>query len=86
MAFEKDTIYYRADTIFSCGVETSGYLGDNNIDPQALAREIENFVSDADAKTFEIFRYVAKRGDNYAEKTDKILSLQKNNDKITSTK
>ena len=58
--FEKDVIYYRADIVYSCGVETSAYLGeyngadDNALNMDKIALEIKNFIKDADAKSLEI--------------------------------
>lgn len=81
MSFKKDVIYYRADTIYSCGVETSAYLGEYNgaggdaLSVEKIALEIQNFIKDADAKSLEIVKHAAQAGDKLAHKTGVILRL-----------
>ena len=81
MGFEKDCIYYRANIIFKCGVETNGYLGecnvadDNALSMNKIALEIKNFITDPDAKSIEIVKHEAKAGDKLAHEAGVILRL-----------
>lgn len=79
--FEKDVIYYRANIVYSGGIDTSAYLGEyNGVDDNALnmnkiALEIKNFIKDADAKSIEIVKYEAQAGDGLAHESGVILRL-----------
>ena len=79
--FEKDVIYYRANIVYSCGVDTSAYLGDyNGADDNALnmdkiALEIKNFIKDPDAKSIEIVKHEAQAGDGLAHEAGVVLRL-----------
>jgi len=80
--FEKDTVYYRANIVFGCGVDTSGYLGEDNIDAEKLAVELKCFVESDDAKTFDITKHAAKKGDGLAHIDKVIIRLEKKNGRI----
>ena len=79
--FEKDVVYYRANIIYSCGVDTSAYLGEyNGADDDALsmdkiALEIKNFIKDPDTKSIEIVKHEAQAGDRLAHEAGVILRL-----------
>ena len=81
--FEKDTVYYRADIIYSCGVDTSAYLGtqggagDDAIDIEKIAREINLFVKDEDAKSLAIVKHEARAGDGLAHVAGVLLRLER---------
>lgn len=80
--FKKDTVYYRGNIVFGCGVDTSSYLGEDNIDAEKLALDLKFFVEDEDAKTFDITRHVAKKGDGLAHVDKVMIRLAKKNGKI----
>ena len=80
--FEKDTVYYRANIFYECGVDTSGYLGEDNIDAEKLARELKLFVESDDAKSFDITKHAAKKGDGLAHIEKVMIRLAKKNGRI----
>lgn len=80
--FEKDTVYYRANIIYRCGVDMSGYLGEDNIDAEKLAVELKCFVESDDAKSFDITRHIAKKGDGLAHIDKVMIRLAKKNGRI----
>lgn len=80
--FEKDCVYYRANINYRSGVETSGYLGDNNIDADKLAVELKMFVESIDSRTFDITKHVAKKGDSLAHVDSVVIKLYKRNNRI----
>lgn len=80
--FEKDTVYYRGNIVFNCGVDTSSYLGEDNIDAEKLALDLKFFVEDEDAKTFDITRHVAKKGDGLAHVDKVMIKLSKKNGRV----
>lgn len=80
--FEKDTVYYRANIFYECGVDTSGYLGEDNIDAEKLAVELKCFVESDDAKTFDITKHAAKKGDGLAHIDKVMIRLAKKNGRI----
>lgn len=80
--FEKDIVYYRGDIIYKCGVDTSSYLGEDAIDPEKLAIDLRAFVEDSDAKSFDINKYVAKKGDALAHVEGVVIRLVRKNNKI----
>ena len=80
--FEKDTVYYRANIVFGCGVDTSGYLGEDNIDAEKLAVELKCFVESDDAKSFDITRHAAKKGDGFAHIDKVMIRLAKKKGRI----
>ena len=79
--FEKDTVYYRANIVYSCGIDTSAYLGeyngadDNALNMNKIALEIKNFIKDPDAKSLEIVKHEARAGDALAHEAGVILRL-----------
>ena len=79
--FKKDVIYYRADIVYSCGVDTSAYLGeyngvdDNALNMEKIALEIINFIKDPDAKSLEIVKHEAQAGDRLAHTAGVVLRL-----------
>ena len=80
--FEKDTVYYRGNIVFRCGVDTSSYLGEDNIDAEKLALDLKIFVEDDDAKSFDITKHAAKKGDGIAHIDKVIIRLAKKNGRI----
>ena len=80
--FEKDTVYYRGDIIYKCGVSTSSYLGEDAIDPEKLAIDLRTFVEDSDAKSLDIVRHEAKKGDGLAHVAGVEIRLVRKNNKI----
>ena len=81
--FEKDTIYFRADIIYSCGVDTSAYLGtqggagDDAVSIDKIVSEINLFIKDPDAKRFEIVKHEARAGDALAHVAGVLLRLER---------
>ena len=79
--FEKDVVYYRANIVYLGGVSTSGYLGeyngagDNALNMDKIALEIQNFIKDPDAKSIEIVKHEAQAGDGLAHEAGVILRL-----------
>ena len=79
--FEKDCIYYRANIVYSGGVDTSAYLGeyngtnDNALSMDKIALEIKNFIKDPDAKSLEIVKHEAQAGDGLAHEAGVVLRL-----------
>lgn len=81
--FEKDTVYYRADIIYSCGVDTSAYLGtqggagDDAVSIDKIVKEINLLMKDADAKSIEIVKHEARAGDALAHVAGVLLRLER---------
>lgn len=82
IGFEKDTVYYRADIRYRSGVETSAYLGEDNPDIKKVVMELKNFIEDSDAKSFDITRHEAKKGDGLAHIAGVEIRLVRKNNKI----